>query len=70
VTAIQINEIAEINYRAQLLGGARPISDEDIAEFDDRSSDIKAQQKKAPTREGAEARRALWWNHYSRLLGE
>jgi ribulose-5-phosphate 4-epimerase/fuculose-1-phosphate aldolase len=70
VTAIQINEIAEINYRAHLLGGAKPIPDEDLAEFDERSQGIKAQQKTAPTREGADARRSLWWNYYSRLLGE
>lgn len=33
VTAIKMNEIAEMHYRAYLLGEPRPISDEDIAEF-------------------------------------
>jgi len=46
------------------------VPEEDLAEFDERSEGIKAQQKKAPTREGAAARRALWWNYYSRLTGE
>ena len=33
VTVIRLNELAEMNYRARLLGNARPIPDEDIAEF-------------------------------------
>ena len=70
VTAIQINEIAEINYRAHLLGGARPIPDEDLAEFAERDQGIKAQQQQKATREGAAARLANWWRYYSRLLGE
>jgi L-fuculose-phosphate aldolase len=33
LTAIKLNEIAELNYRARLLGDPRPISDEDIKSF-------------------------------------
>lgn len=41
VTAIRLNELAEMNYRAQLLGNPRAISDEDIAEFKRRSANRK-----------------------------
>lgn len=33
IAAIQLNELAEMNYRARLLGTPRPISDEDRATF-------------------------------------
>lgn len=36
VTAIRLNEVAEVNYRAHLLGDPKPIPDEDIAEFQRR----------------------------------
>lgn len=70
VTAIMINEIAELNYRAHLLGGAKPIPDEDLAEFQERDEGIRQRQKKGRTREGAEARLAAWWRYYARLSGE
>ncbi len=42
VTAIRLNELAEMNYRAHLLGDPEPISDEDIAEFKRRRSKSSA----------------------------
>ncbi len=36
VTAIRLNELAEMNFRAHQLGTPKPISDEDIAEFQRR----------------------------------
>ncbi len=33
VTAIKLNELAEMNYRAHLLGDPRPIPDEDLADY-------------------------------------
>ncbi len=33
ITALRLNDLAEINYRAALLGDPEPISDEDIAAF-------------------------------------
>lgn len=45
VTAIRLNELAEMNFRAHQLGTPKPISDADIAEFqrrrNSRSSDGK-----------------------------
>jgi L-fuculose-phosphate aldolase len=56
VTAIKVNELAVMNYRAALLGGARPISDADRATF---------------TADAAGAGRALGvWRYYARLLGD
>ena len=34
LTAIQLNELAELQYKAETLGGARPISDEDLRDFE------------------------------------
>ena len=36
VTAIKLNELAEMNYRVNLLGDPQPISDEDIEVFRSR----------------------------------
>jgi ribulose-5-phosphate 4-epimerase/fuculose-1-phosphate aldolase len=54
LTAIQLNELAEINYRAHLLGGAEPISDEDSATFDR----LEAGSWQP------------YWRYYCRLAGE
>ena len=68
VTAIMTNEIAEINYRAHLLGGAEAISDEDVAEFRDRKANRKPTEH--PSRETAAARLASSWRYYTELAGE
>jgi ribulose-5-phosphate 4-epimerase/fuculose-1-phosphate aldolase len=70
ITAIRVNEIAEINYRARMLGDPRPISDEDLAEFDDRDKAIKGRENQGKTREGAAARLAAAWRYFSQLSGE
>lgn len=67
VTAIMVNEIAEINYRAHLLGGAESIDQEDIAEFYDRRA------KRKPTEQAREmpaARLASAWRYYVDMAGE
>jgi ribulose-5-phosphate 4-epimerase/fuculose-1-phosphate aldolase len=59
LTAIKLNEIAEMNYRASLLGTPEPISSEDI-EIIMGSGGTK---KKSP-------HAASNWRYYCRLLGE
>ena len=60
VTAIRLNELAEINYRARLLGNPKSISAEDIAEFKRR----RAQQagKPSPYLQST-------WRYYTDLAG-
>ena len=60
LTAIKLNEIAEVNYRARLLGDPRPISDEDIKSFRPTHERMKAS--------GAYAESA--WRYYCNLLDE
>jgi ribulose-5-phosphate 4-epimerase/fuculose-1-phosphate aldolase len=54
LTAIQLNDLAEINYRAHLLGDPQPISDEDSAAFDRLEAGSPAP----------------YWRYYCRLVGE
>ncbi len=54
LTAIRLNEMAEINYRAYLLGDPQPISDEDLASFD----------------QGKPASPKPYWRYYCRSVGE
>jgi ribulose-5-phosphate 4-epimerase/fuculose-1-phosphate aldolase len=70
VTAILINEIAELNYRAHLLGGAKPISKQDIAEFGVRDKALKGRKTTKPSREDSNARVEASWKYYARLSGE
>jgi len=60
LTAIKLNEIAEVNYRARLLGDPRPISDEDIKSFMPTHERMKAS--------GAYVESA--WRYYCNLLDE
>jgi ribulose-5-phosphate 4-epimerase/fuculose-1-phosphate aldolase len=60
VTAIRLNELAEINYRAHLLGDPKPISDEDIAEFRRR----RAKQTGRPQQHTNSS-----WRYYVELSG-
>ena len=69
ITAIMVNEIAEINYRAHLLGGAEPVADEDVAEFRDRKKDRK-QPAEGASRETPAARLGSAWRYYTYLAGE
>ena len=54
LTAIRLNEVAELNYRARLLGNPRPISDADLATFEG----------------GKEVEWASYWRYYTRLVDE
>jgi len=36
IVAIQLNELAELQFKAEVLGGAQPISDDDLSEFGGR----------------------------------
>ena len=59
LTAIKLNELAEMNYRASLLGTPEPIAPEDIEVM---MSSLGA-KKKSP-------HAASNWRYYCRLLGE
>lgn len=54
LTAIRLNDLADINYRAYLLGDPQPISDADIASFET----LKETSSTAA------------WRYYCRLVGE
>jgi L-fuculose-phosphate aldolase len=56
INVILLNEIAEMNYKARLIGEPRPISDEDIASF-----------KSAGRRTGA-AGGGSAWETYRRMV--
>lgn len=58
LTAIRLNELAEMNYRAHLLGDPQPIPDEDIAHF------------KPGNRKGKDSHAGPLWRYYCRLVGE
>ena len=60
VTAIKLNELAEMNYRARLLGEPAEIPAEDIAHF--RSRFVK--------RSGPSPRLGSTWRYYATLSGE
>jgi L-fuculose-phosphate aldolase len=60
LTAIKLNEIAEVNYRARLLGEPQPISDDDIKSFLPTHDRMKAS--------GAYVESA--WRYYCTLLDE
>ena len=59
LTAIKLNELAEVNYRASLLGRPEPISQEDI--------DIILG---SPSRRKSAGRSVSNWRYYCKLLGE
>ncbi|MDB5795029.1 MAG: hypothetical protein JWR25_1408 [Noviherbaspirillum sp.] len=54
LTAIRLNDLADINYRAHLLGEPKPITAEDMAFFDDVT----------------EASPVAAWRYYCKLVGE
>jgi ribulose-5-phosphate 4-epimerase/fuculose-1-phosphate aldolase len=59
LTAIKLNELAEVNYRASLLGTPEPIPQEDI---DAILGSTRAGKKSMHTKSG--------WRYYCKLLGE
>jgi L-fuculose-phosphate aldolase len=66
VTAITLNELAEINYRAYLLGDPEPISAEDMEAF---AGLVRPREDEAPRGRpaGAPGHLESAWRYYSRL---
>ena len=64
VTAIKLNQLAEMNYQATLLGNPEPISDEDIQSF----SSLGHMTVESGRRTTGHLNSA--WRFYSRLLGQ
>jgi ribulose-5-phosphate 4-epimerase/fuculose-1-phosphate aldolase len=58
ITAIKLNELAEMNYRAHLLGNPQPIPDDEIAHITGGGGE-KKQDRGTPL-----------WRYYSKLVGE
>lgn len=58
LSAIKVAELADLNYRARLLGTPRPVSDEDIAAFGGSRSTTSA------------AMIASTWRYYCRTTGQ
>ncbi|MDX1484851.1 MAG: class II aldolase/adducin family protein [Alphaproteobacteria bacterium] len=61
VTAIKLNELAEMNYRAHLLGDPKPIPDEDLADYRGR---LEKRGGFSGSPHGASS-----WRYYERLSG-
>lgn len=61
VTAIKLNELAEMNYRAHLLGDPKPIPDEDVAEYRKR---LEKRGGLSNSPHGPSS-----WRYYERLSG-
>jgi 3,4-dihydroxyphthalate decarboxylase len=59
LTAIKLNEVAEINYRASLLGTPEPISQEEIDVLAGKASGKSKAMHSASS-----------WRYYCRLLDE
>ncbi len=62
ITAINLNDLAEMNYKAALLGTPQPIPDEDLEEF-------RAQAARGGDRAAATYMNSTW-RYYDRLIGE
>ncbi len=62
VTAIKLNELAEMNYRAHLLGDPQPISDEDIEVFRNRGG-------KGGIKRQVSVHLGSTWRYYAELSG-
>lgn len=61
VTAIKLNELAEMNYRANLLGDPKPIPDEDLAHYR-RTLEKRGGFSASPHGQSS-------WRYYERLAG-
>src|SRR5581483_10415626 len=57
ITAWRLNDLAEMNYRAALLGDPEPISDEDIASFRSMGGRTRARGERQP---GAPYQNSTW----------
>ncbi len=62
--AIQLNDLAELHYRADLLGGAKPVADEDISDIlGNLPPDVRARGS-GPQPASSE------WRYYSQAYGQ
>lgn len=64
VTAIKLNQLAEMNYQASLLGTPEPIPDEDIKAFENIGHMTRDQGRSST------GHQTSVWRFYSRLLGK
>jgi ribulose-5-phosphate 4-epimerase/fuculose-1-phosphate aldolase len=62
LTALHLHELAELQYRSELLGGAKPIPPEDIEEF-------RAMNASATGRDGVTRATSSEWRYYAKLYG-
>jgi len=62
IAAINLNDLAEMNYKAALLGTPQPIPDEDLEEF-------RAQASRGSDRAATTYMNSTW-RYYDRLVGE
>jgi L-fuculose-phosphate aldolase len=69
LAAIQLNELATLNYQAHLLGGARPISEEDQAAFR-RMMQREGGGKTAPDDGRPNPRAQALWRYYQTLTAD
>lgn len=67
MTAWRINDLAEINYKAALLGDPEPIPPEDLEQFGRRGGGGRPQREGAPA---AEVYRNSTWNYLTRWIEE
>lgn len=63
LTAVHLNDLAELHFKADLLGGARAIADEDLADFAGRA------EGEPPGRPPGRRTYSAEWRYYDRLLG-
>lgn len=63
ITAINLNDLAEMNYKAALLGTPQPIPDEDLEEF-------RAQGNRGGGERLAANYMNSTWRYYDRLIGD
>ena len=61
LTAIHLNDLAELHFKADLLGGAKPISDADLADFASRGSGGRTAPE-GPREPSSE------WRYYDRMM--
>jgi ribulose-5-phosphate 4-epimerase/fuculose-1-phosphate aldolase len=64
LTAIQLNDLAELHYKADMLGGARPVEDEDIDDLlGNLPPDVRPRSGGAPRGPSSE------WRYYCEAYG-
>ena len=67
VTAITLNDLAEVNYRASLLGDPKPISPEDMETFAHMLGQKEGDGSRPGRPAGAPGHLESAWRYYSRL---